>query len=92
MTNFRIQRHSPIPYYRQIEERIRQRIRMGELRPGDAIENEISLAQSLEVSRITVRQALDNLADQGYLVRKRALGTFVAEPRKSFVLKRPNLR
>ena len=92
MTNFRIQRHSPVPYYRQIEDWMRGRIRNGELRPGDAVENEIALAQSLGVSRITVRQALDNLANQGYLIRKRALGTFVAEPRKSFVLIRPHLR
>lgn len=92
MPNFHIQRHSPIPYYRQIEDWIRQRIQSGELQPGDAIENEIALAQALQVSRITVRQALDNLAHQGYLVRKRALGTFVAEPRKSFVLTRPRLR
>lgn len=92
MTMFHIQRHSSIPYYRQIEDWIRQRIRSGELRPGDALENEIALAQSLGVSRITVRQALDNLAKQGYLIRKRALGTFVAEPRKSFILNRPNLR
>ncbi len=92
MTFFRIQPNSPIPYYRQIEEWIRQRIRSGELRPGDALENEIALAQALGVSRITVRQALDNLADQGLLIRKRALGTFVAEPRKSFVLTRPQLR
>ncbi|GAB4469344.1 MAG: transcriptional regulator NagR [Anaerolineales bacterium] len=92
MTTLRINRHSPVPYYRQIEEWIRNRIRNGELRPGDAIENEIALAQTLGVSRITVRQALDNLASQGYLIRKRALGTFVAEPRKSFVLTRPYLR
>ncbi|PWH16950.1 MAG: phosphonate metabolism transcriptional regulator PhnF [Anaerolineae bacterium] len=92
MTTLRINRHSPVPYYRQIEEWIRNRIRNGELQPGDAIENEIALAQTLGVSRITVRQALDNLASQGYLIRKRALGTFVAEPRKSFVLTRPYLR
>lgn len=92
MPVFRIQRHSPIPYYRQIEDWIRIRIRNGELRPGDAIENEIALAQALGVSRITVRQALDNLAGQGYLIRKRGLGTFVAEPRRSFVLTRPHLR
>ncbi len=92
MTIFQIQRNSPIPYYFQIEEWIRERIRSGELRPGDLIENEISLAKALGVSRITVRQALDNLAAQGLVVRKRALGTFVAHPRKSFVLNRFQLR
>lgn len=92
MITFQIQRDSPIPYYFQIEEWIRDRIRSGDLRPGDALENEISLAKTLGVSRITVRQALDNLAAQGLIVRKRAIGTFVAQPRKSFVLNRLKLR
>ena len=92
MIPFQIQRDSPIPYYFQIEEWIRERIRNGDLRPGDPLENEISLAKALGVSRITVRQALDNLATQGLVVRKRALGTFVAQPRKSFVLNRFQLR
>ncbi|MCS6908425.1 MAG: GntR family transcriptional regulator [Anaerolineales bacterium] len=90
--NFRVQPHSPIPYYRQIEDWICEQIRTGDLRPGDAIENEIALARALGVSRITVRQALDHLAARGLLVRKRGLGTFVAEPRRSFVLTRPHLR
>ncbi len=92
MTIFQIQRDSPIPYYRQIEDWIRQRIRTGELAPGDVLENEMQLARTLGVSRITVRQALDHLAEQGLIIRKRALGTFVAQPRKSFLLTRPHLR
>lgn len=89
---FVINRNSPVPYYYQIEEWIRQQIARGELRPGDALESEIGLAQALGVSRITVRQALNDLTEQGLLVRRRALGTVVAEPRKSLILSRTHLR
>jgi GntR family transcriptional regulator len=90
--NFVINRNSPVPYYYQIEEWIRQLIARGELKPGDPLESEISLAQKLGVSRITVRQALNDLTEQGLLVRKRALGTTVAERRKSLLMYRAPLR
>ncbi|MGB9586234.1 MAG: GntR family transcriptional regulator, partial [Anaerolineales bacterium] len=89
--NFIINRNSPIPYYYQIEEWIRQQIAHGELKPGDLLESEMEMAQKLGVSRITVRQALSDLTEQGLLVRKRALGTFVAERRKSVIISRSHL-
>ncbi len=88
---FAINRTSPLPYYYQIEEWLRQRIARGELHSGDLIESETSLAERLGVSRITVRQALNNLTEQGLLVRKRALGTFVAERRKPVVVSKSHL-
>lgn len=88
---FLINRNSPVPYYYQIEEWIRQRIAHGELKPGDLIESELEMAEKLGVSRITVRQALSDLTEQGLLVRKRALGTFVAERRKSVIISRSHL-
>ncbi len=89
---FVINRNSPVPYYYQIEEWIRQLIARGELRQGDMIESELSLAERLGVSRITVRQALNDLTEQGLLVRRRALGTVVAEQRQSLILSRSQLR
>jgi GntR family transcriptional regulator len=48
---------------------------------GDAIPSERQLGVDLSVSRLTVRAALDELVREGYLVRRRGAGTFVAEPK-----------
>jgi len=48
---------------------------------GDAIPAERQLGTDLGVSRLTVRAALDELVREGYLVRRRGAGTFVAEPK-----------
>jgi len=48
---------------------------------GDAIPSERQLGLDLSVSRLTVRAALDELVREGYLVRRRGAGTFVAEPK-----------
>ena len=48
---------------------------------GDAIPSERQLGSDLGVSRLTVRAALDELVREGYLVRRRGAGTFVAEPK-----------
>src|SRR6266849_3748505 len=48
---------------------------------GDAIPSERQLSADLGVSRLTVRAALDELVREGYLVRRRGAGTFVAEPK-----------
>jgi GntR family transcriptional regulator len=48
---------------------------------GQAIPSERHLSTDLGVSRLTVRAALDDLVRDGYLVRRRGAGTFVAEPK-----------
>ena len=48
---------------------------------GDSIPSERQLAGDLGVSRLTVRAALDELVREGYLLRRRGAGTFVAEPK-----------
>jgi GntR family transcriptional regulator len=51
------------------------------LNVGDSIPSERQLAGDLGVSRLTVRAALDELVREGYLLRRRGAGTFVAEPK-----------
>ena len=48
---------------------------------GEAIPSERQLSSDLGVSRLTLRAALDDLAREGYLVRRRGAGTFVSEPK-----------
>lgn len=52
-----------------------------ELDVGDAIPSERQLSAEFQVSRLTVRAALDDLVREGYLVRRHGSGTFVSEPK-----------
>lgn len=58
-----------------------QKILSQEWAPGFQLPYEIELADSYGVSRMTMNKVLTRLTREGYLVRKRKLGTFVAEPR-----------
>lgn len=51
------------------------------LEVGDALPPERSLCEAFEISRVTLRRALDELAREGYLVRRQGSGTFVARPK-----------
>src|SRR5690348_2749940 len=48
---------------------------------GNAIPSERQLSADLGVSRLTLRAALDDLAREGYLVRRRGSGTYVQQPK-----------
>ncbi len=73
-----LDRNSPIPLYFQIAEPIAAQINSHELPSGTRIEDELSMAKRLKVSRPTARQALQRLVDQGLVVRQRGVGTRVA--------------
>lgn len=62
--------------------RIVQTVRLGLVAPGESLPPERELAASYGVSRDTVRDAIRELADAGYLVPRRGRygGTFVADP------------
>jgi|HubBroStandDraft_6_1064221.scaffolds.fasta_scaffold59677_2 GntR family transcriptional regulator len=72
---------SPVPLYFQIAENLRSAIEGGALRPGDRLENEIQLSERLGVSRPTVRQAIQRLAQAGLVIRQRGVGTVVISRR-----------
>jgi Transcriptional regulators len=69
------------PQYIQIAEQLRHQIISGEYPIGSKIPTENKLAQSLKVSRPTVRHALDLLTAEERLVRVKGSGTFVAQPK-----------
>ena len=73
-----IDRSSPIPLYHQLAEQLTAAVEDGRLQPGDQFENELSLAERLELSRPTVRRAIAELVSRGLLVRRRGIGTTVA--------------
>jgi GntR family transcriptional regulator len=67
--------------YARIEETIAAEIAQGEYRPGDQLPTEDALLRRFQVSRITVRRAIQNLVSRGLLEIRRGLGTFVLSPR-----------
>lgn len=73
-----VDKKSPLPIYFQLEEEIKKRIENKELVPGDMIPSEREYAEQHEISRMTVRQAINDLVNEGYLYRKKGTGTFVA--------------
>ncbi|MCY4156503.1 MAG: GntR family transcriptional regulator [Gammaproteobacteria bacterium] len=72
-------RSSSTPLYIQIAKSIRQHIKDGQIAKGDAIPSERELCHLTGASRVTIRKAVDQLIDEGLLLRKQGSGTFVSE-------------
>ncbi len=70
---------SPVPYYAQVKEALREQIDRGVWLPGEQIPGEPELCALFRVSRTVVRQALTELVYEGLIVRAKGKGTFVAE-------------
>lgn len=75
-----LDRSSPVPLYHQVATAFETAIRDGSLPPGTRLDNEIDLAKRFNLSRPTMRQALDQLVQAGLVVRRRGIGTQVVEP------------
>ncbi len=75
-----IVRDSKLPIYHQLYQILRHNIARGGWRPGDMLPSESELIEQYRVSRITVRQALELLVNDGLIYRQRGRGTFVAHP------------
>ena len=77
LTRQLIKKDSPIPYYFQLEEILKGEIESGKWAPGQQIPSESELCEILGVSRTVVRQALNELVNEGLLYRRKGKGTFV---------------
>lgn len=71
----------PLSLYYQIKQQVRHSIESGELPPGTPLPSERELCELYGVSRPTVRQAMQELLNEGLLERRRGVGTYVAQPR-----------
>lgn len=76
-----LDKNNPIPLYYQLVERLKEQIQLGDLKPGDQLPSERELSDQHGISRMTVRQAIAYLVQQGLLEVKRGIGTFVAAPK-----------
>jgi GntR family transcriptional regulator len=69
-----------VPIYVQIRESLRGEITQGILKRGQKLPSEQELASKFKVSRMTIRESIEDLVDEGLLYRRHGVGTFVAYP------------
>lgn len=73
-----LDKKSPIPVYYQLKSLIENDIKSGKLKPGDPIKTEMEYCNEFGISRMTVRQALKELENDGLILRERGRGSFVS--------------
>jgi GntR family transcriptional regulator len=80
---YALDKNLPLPLYHQLKNILLTGIESGEWEPGQQLPTETRLSERFGVSKITVRQALRDLVDLGYIRREQGRGTFVAKVKLS---------
>jgi GntR family transcriptional regulator len=76
-----IDKNLPIPYHYQLRELLRDEIASGRWEVGGRLPSERELCDAFNLSRTTIREAIDALVNEGLLRREKGRGTFIAEPK-----------
>lgn len=79
----RINKTVPIPLYFQLKQLILSEIKEGSYKSGEMIPTEKEISDAFQISRTTVRQAITELVQEGWLYRVKSKGTFVSQPKIS---------
>lgn len=88
LKDFHIDKSSYIPLYIQVRDILKDLINAGKLKPGDQIPSENELSTEFNISRMTVRQASQELLREGHITIRRGEGTFVnSAPHTQMLLK-----
>ena len=74
-----IDKNSPIPVYFQLKNDLVKKIAQGVWKPGECISSERELCEIYNVSRMTIRQAIGELVQEGILTRVKGKGTYVCK-------------
>ena len=77
MLTYELKKSPGVPLYEALYRCIRQDILEGILRPGQKLPSKRALAQNLEVSKITVEGAYQQLLAEGYISAREKVGYFV---------------
>ncbi|WP_288531457.1 GntR family transcriptional regulator [uncultured Secundilactobacillus sp.] len=72
-----LSKQSAVPLYKQVKSEILNDIRSAIYKVGETIPTETQLEERYHTSRITIRKAIDQLVDEGVLLKKQGKGTFV---------------
>ena len=79
----KIDKSTPVPLYFQLKQLIMEEIKNGTYKVGGMIPTEKELSDTFQISRTTVRQAITELVQEGWLYRIKSKGTFVSQPKIS---------
>lgn len=74
-----VDKNDPTPRYLQVRHILEESVRTGKYRPGAQLPGERELAQTLQVSQMTVNKAIQAMANDGWLRREIGKGTFVLD-------------
>jgi DNA-binding GntR family transcriptional regulator len=83
-----INKYSSVPLYSQLKQIILEKIEKGEYKPDTRIPSEQEFCEIYNISRPTVRQAVNELTNNGTLYRLKGKGTFVARPKTQIDIKK----
>ncbi len=78
-----LDRTLPTPLYHQLKELLLSNLKEGEFKPEVPLPTEAALMTQYGISRITVRRAMSELEQEGYIYRMPGKGTFISEPKIS---------
>lgn len=78
-----ISKETTTPLYQRLVDSIKSQIADGTLKENDMLCSEQEISKEFNVSRITVRKALEILADEGYIIKRQGVGTFIASKKLS---------
>ncbi len=77
----KINKSTPVPLYFQLKTLILEELKNGNYKVGELIPTEKELSDTFQISRTTVRQAITELVQEGWLYRVKSKGTFVSQPK-----------
>lgn len=83
-----LDKSSNIPIHHQLYSHIKEKIENGDFKENTIIPSEQELQDIFKVSRITVRRAISDLSHDGYLLKKRGIGTIVLPKKRNRDLSR----
>ena len=78
ITDFKVDLNDNSPLYMQLARKLMQDVREGRYQADQALPSERTLSEQLDVSRVTARKAIDQLVEQGLVVRRRGSGNYIA--------------
>jgi DNA-binding GntR family transcriptional regulator len=82
-----INKYSNVPLYSQLKQLIIKKIESGEYQGDSRIPSEQELCEQYDISRPTVRQAISELTNNGYLYKEKGKGTFVTKSKSKVDIK-----
>ncbi len=70
---------NPDPMYKQVTDQIKDAIADGSLKPEDRLPSIREMARELKISEITIKRAYTDLENEGYILTRSGLGSFIAD-------------